>query len=74
MARASETTTVYKTGGRWPTMNANKKIEIEDKKIEPAKKSYVKPTVIKHAAATQIVGSCGCGVIISTDGGGYYYV
>jgi hypothetical protein len=23
------------------------------------KKAYVKPTVVKHAAATQIVGSCG---------------
>jgi hypothetical protein len=30
----------------------------ENKNVTP-KKAYIKPTVVKHAAATQIVGSCG---------------
>jgi len=47
----------------------------ESKNIEPTKKAYVKPTVTKHAAATQIVGSsCGCGYLLATYGNGVYYI
>ena len=39
--------------------NASKPMENEDKNVAPTKKAYVKPAVGKHAAATQVVGSCG---------------
>lgn len=39
--------------------SASKPMEIENTNVAPKKKAYVKPAVGKHAAATQVVGSCG---------------
>jgi len=51
-----------------------KKEDKEPRSLEaPAKKTYVRPEVTKHAAASVIVGS-GCGSYVSqTSGGAYYY-
>jgi hypothetical protein len=38
--------------------------------MELSKKSYVKPTVEKHETATRIVGSCICGISVSTTSNG----
>jgi hypothetical protein len=54
--------------------NASKSMENENTNIAPTKKAYVKPTVVKHAAATQIVGSTtSCGIYVATFADGGYY-
>jgi len=37
------------------------------------KKEYVKPTVVKHTAASVVVGSCNTYSSNTDNGGNYYY-
>jgi hypothetical protein len=55
--------------------SASKSMESENKNIEPAKRAYAKPTVAKHTAATQIVGSSNnCGYLVAQTSSCCYYI
>ena len=54
--------------------NASKSMENNNKNVVPTKKAYLKPTVAKHTAATQIVGSSNnCSYIVAQNSPCCYY-